>query len=778
MKKSLLLLLALCALPVLAAELLLYESVASRPPELDWRITANVAMAQVPWPNGESGLTVKFTYTGGADGWPSGKYWLPENLRDWRKAKTLNLEIYCDAACRVGLVVATYNDSSTKSLGTGNLQFSPGRHKIQIDMGELQGYDISEMKYIDVYCSHPQTTYSVYVGDIYLELNDPEEEAAQAREISQECQDALRWRQDALQGALPRFAVAFQELAGNMPETPELEQADELRTMGKKILPRLDLHYFQRLAREGNGLGLRWCMPEEKVLRDLYTFLAPYADTYTIEAARGEGESAQLVAYAIRPLQNVQMTLETLPAMEDGTPIPAEALTLAPVGYVLTSNPAYKVDYIGYWPDPILEYLQTPVSMEAKTYQSWWLDVQVPQDQKPGLYQGSVKITYDDGGQQSLPFSIRVHEFTLAQGVPYFSPVQFIVPPAFPQGAEAREKYWQDLASMLIAHRLQPDDIYLGPDRDNLVSHAQWLLDHGSPYFNLGFVNTEVDDAFLQKMADAYQKCADAGIADHAYIYCYDEKPADMFPMIRESLLKIRQVAPGVPTYTTLYDGTFGRENGLDEVIDAWIPLTVSYGRNQDNAILARERGDKVGWYVCCTPTMPYANFLLEHPATANRLLMGFMKKKYGAECFLYYQTSVWRIYEKDSSGTYVFKGMIDTPVTGGPILEYPWIGESFQNFPGDGRLLYPAADGPIPTTRIKSIRDGAEDWMYLELLAKALENADAMDDAWRDAAAKELQVEDELVRDLTSWTTNPALVQAKKLRLAALLDQYARKNP
>ncbi len=72
MKKSLFLLLSLCALPLLAADLLLYESVASRPPEEDWRITEDVTMAQVPWPNGESGLTVKFTYRGGPKGGPPG----------------------------------------------------------------------------------------------------------------------------------------------------------------------------------------------------------------------------------------------------------------------------------------------------------------------------------------------------------------------------------------------------------------------------------------------------------------------------------------------------------------------------------------------------------------------------------------------------------------------------------------------------------------------------------------------------------------------------------
>ena len=67
---------------------------------------------------------------------------------------------------------------------------------------------------------------------------------------------------------------------------------------------------------------------------------------------------------------------------------------------------------------------------------------------------------------------------------------------------------------------------------------------------------------------------------------------------------------------------------------------------------------------------------------------------------------------------------------------------------------------------------------MYLELLEKALARAEAMDDTWKEAARQELEVEPELVKNLTEWTTDPALVQAKKLRLATLLDQYAKANP
>lgn len=324
---------------------------------------------------------------------------------------------------------------------------------------------------------------------------------------------------------------------------------------------------------------------------------------------------------------------------------------------------------------------------------------------------------------------------------------------------------------MLIRHRMQPDRLYWGYGRSNLVEESKWLLDHGAGHFNMGFVNREVDDFLEEQIAQAYQACKDAGILDKAYIYCFDECPASMFDMIRETLKRVRRAAPGVPIYTTLYDSSFGKVSGLADLIDGWIPLTPAYGQNTAFAEEARARGSKVGWYVCCSPQEPYENFLLEYPGAGVRSLMGFTNWKLKPDCFLYYNAMVWREWEKNAKGEYTFKNMIKVPLTGGPLFEYPWIGESFRNFSGDGRLYYPAADGPIPTQRLKMIRDGAEDWMYLDLLKKELASGKHAPE-WEEAARKELEIEDILVTSLTVWTKDPALLHAKRTRIAALLDK------
>ncbi len=768
----------LFVLTLSAADVYLYENRADRPPAKEWNLTAGkVSVKQTPWPNGESGLTTKFTYHKAPDSWPSAKIFFPEDMRDWSNAKTLTIQVYCEIQGKVNICLATYTDPKTKNLGEGDyLQFDPGRHTIVIDLNIVKDFDLTQVKYLDFFASRPQKDYSLYVGDITLQVLSEEEEAANRAAALQEVARGFQWRAEALNNQIPPAAQTLQAALQKISKKQQTtwDEVKYLQKQADSVFPRLDSAIFRDEAVLHNGLAALWCVPEEKVLRKDYAFYDAPTHEYTLDAARGEGESAQLVAFSLEENPGVSVKVLQQPALEDGTLLPAEALKVSPVGYVKVTNPQYTMEHLGYWPDPILEYLQKPVALEKQTYQSWWLDVQVPEDQKPGLYQGSLQVSDANGNDILMPFAVRVHDFTLKHGVPYFSPCCLPYQDSFQSYVTDRRQYWEDIASMLIQHRLDPAEIYYFMDRSFLVENAKWLIDHGATGFNMGFINKEVDDAFANQIADAYRRCQEAGILDKAYIYCYDEKPASMFDMIKRSLRRTRQIAPGIPICTTLYDASFGETSGLDEVIDQWIPLNTSYDRNADAVLRARSRGDKVAWYVCCAPTSPFANILLDQPAAGNRLLMGFMAKKYGTEGFLYYSTCRW--LETQSNGK---TSPITTPVDGNStLLAEPWKGESFRNFPGDGRLIYPGKDAPLPTARLKSMRDGMEDWMYMDLLEKALSDSANMPADWQERAQKELQVEDSLVKNLAEWSRDPAPIQAKKLRIAALLDEYAQQNP
>ena len=784
MKKLLLIAGILLSLSLAAREAVLYSSSVDRPPEADWVIykpNVYMTMKQAPWPNGESGLTVKFSYIGNAEPegtswWPSGKLYLARNPSlptDWTSAKTLTIEAFVERSARIGVKVQSIGADNKPISQTVSFQ-SPlvGRNTFRISIAELTTINLANIEFIDIFTSNPKTDYSIYVGDIKLDIADPEEEAAMRTRRTAELRKALDWRKALLGEDIP---CASGELVGfekNLPDTPTAEQLAEFERLTAEQFPVMDRTFFRKNAKE--GFAVLWCDAAEKVLRDKYAFLCPPSKEAFLDAAKGEGECAQLVGFAAKAINGAKAVLVAPPKSAEGNTIPLESLKVSPMGYVQTREDIhnYKTDYYGYWPDPILEYLDTPIPVELNTYQTWWLDVCVPVNQAAGLYKGEVKVTWDEGGEAILPYTVRVRDFALPEGVPYFSPVGFVTLDNYPANSAERKEYWRAIAKMLLSHRLQADYIYWPVDRQGLVEDARFFLENGSKHINIGYIGEEVDDAMAAKIRKAYEEVKAAGLLEYAYLYCYDEQPASQFEMISRSLKKVREAAPGVPIYTTMYDSSFGRVSNTTDLIDGWIPLTKVFGDNAKNIEEARARGAKVGWYVCCTPLAPYANFLLEMPSTANRLLMGFMNKKFKTDFFLYYNATVWRIYEKNQTGSYVIVGVPD-PISGGPLIGGDWYGESFQDFAGDGRLTYPAMDGPIPTQRIKMIRDGIEDWMYLDMLEKAVDNSSDMSAEWHSTAIKEMAVEDELVTSLIEWTTDPALVKDKKARIADLLEEY-----
>jgi len=750
----------------------LYRFSVDQPIEENWKKSGPKCQVEMKaWPNGEPGLTGFFTYQADPDGYPSIKLDVPSlGFSDWRSVKSVSIEILCPQECHPYFEIRTEKDKAP--MGWYGFKSAPGRNTLVLQIDDKTDWDLSCVKTIDIFSVKPTEPWSIYVGDITLELRDPAAEAARNRAELKKLQSAYLWRQAALGRSMPEPGRRLGMELTNVSENPTADDVARLSASCREVFPQLDILVF-KFAAKSAPMGVLWALPEEKIHFGDYAFLNRMTPKYEIDAAQGEGESAQLVGYAFKDAKEVLATLETLPALDDGTELPAWAVKLSPVGYVETVPAHYVVDYTGYWPDPILEYLTMPFSVEAKRYQSWWLDVRVPMDQKPGLYKGAVKVMVD-GNSQVMPFTVRVRGFVLEPGAPYFCPVAYNSLKDYPADEAKRAAYKSQVADLLLSHRMQPDDIYYGCNKKDAVAVNKSVLARGAKFFNFGYVNGPLKEESLQRIREYYERYKAEGMLDKAYIYVFDEATADKFPMIRETLLKLREAAPGIPIYTTLYDGTFGIASGLDDLVDGWIPGTASFSNNTENITAARARGKKVGWYVACSPYLPYANFLMEYPGAAPRLLMGFMAKKINNDdIFLYYASGMYWEWTKGDNGTYKHVGDISVPVDGGPILKAPWNGVSFQDFNGDGRLVYPAPGGPIPCLRLKYIRDGIEDAMYIDLLKKCLANSEKMSQKWRDAAERELQIEDALVTDLTHWSREPLPIHQKHKRLADLLEQY-----
>ncbi len=190
------------------------------------------------------------------------------------------------------------------------------------------------MIHLDFFGMQPKKSFEIYIGDISVESREPQELRQEGVQEATLLRESLLWRQERLGDQTPGRLCRFQGQVESYPQDPDLLYFPrEWQQQIQRLLPELDLRLFRKEA-AGNALGVQWCYPEEKIHRGPYAFLAPPAAHYTLEAARGEGESTQIAGLTLRPLQSVQARLETPPVLADGTPFPLEALRLSPVGYV------------------------------------------------------------------------------------------------------------------------------------------------------------------------------------------------------------------------------------------------------------------------------------------------------------------------------------------------------------------------------------------------------------------------------------------------------------
>ena len=130
----------------------------------------------------------------------------------------------------------------------------------------------------------------------------------------------------------------------------------------------------------------------EKILpRDMPFDLQP-ASEIELSLARNEKESFQIAVLPLAgALKQVSVRVGDLKSAS-GTVFPSAQIPCDVVGYVETkARPPYGTSHIGWWPDPILNFLG-PVEVAVGDLQSFWVRVRAPKDQAPGVYRGTLTV--------------------------------------------------------------------------------------------------------------------------------------------------------------------------------------------------------------------------------------------------------------------------------------------------------------------------------------------------------------------------------------------------
>jgi len=486
-----------------------------------------------------------------------------------------------------------------------------------------------------------------------------------------------------------------------------------------------------------------------------------------LSLARNEKESFQV---AVMPrgdgLKGVKVSVGDL-RTEGGEVLSADNIGCDVVGYVETKGkPPYKVPYIGWWPDPILDFLG-PIDIQAGDLQAFWVRVKTPKTQAPGVYSGTLTVSAEGAEPAQFPLKVTVHSFALPDHTSLPTAITFFEHPPQMGGAEN----WRDMkivwADFLADYQIDYDSLYRGgpPDFD-IVQH---LHDQGrlvafnlGNVFNAGTSEEGFDQAIaetIERIRPGYEKAKELGLLDHAYIYGFDERPKEQFGLLEKSAQALRQAFPDVILMTTSYDQSYGLESEV-KTIDAWCPLTPQF--KPEVVEEARAGGKYVWWYICCGPHNPFANWFVEYAAIESRLLMGAMTAKFRPDGFLYYALTIWND---------------NKPIESGPFTD--WNPVSWTTYHGDGSLICSGPGGkPVPTIRLENYRDGMEDYAYACILDEAIRRTEAGGDlsdaekAWLTDAKQAAVVPDELVETMAEYSHDPAALYAYRASVADLIDR------
>jgi hypothetical protein len=529
----------------------------------------------------------------------------------------------------------------------------------------------------------------------------------------------------------------------------------------------------QELGLPASNVLVGFATSMEKILPREAPFAIKAARQIELSLARNEKESFQV---AVLPLSNtlrkVSVRVGDLRAPGDAV-LRRENVNCDVMGYVETKNrPPYPVSHVGWWPDPILDFLG-PVDIAAGDVQTFWIRVRAPKDQPPGVYRGTLTVSGEGLSPVNVELTVRVYAFTLPDHSPLPLAISFFEQIEQMGGQANWSKRKFDYADFLADYYLNYDSLYrTGPPDFEVVKH---LHDQGRLVsFNLGnvFNGGAPADGFGEAMSQtvdrlrvAYNKAKELGLLHHAYIYGFDEREQDQFAVLERCAQGLRQAFPEVLLVTTSYDHSYGLQSVV-KTIDAWCPLTPRF--EPDKAAQARAAGRLVWWYICCGPHNPPANMFVEYAAIEGRLLMGAMTAKQRPDGFLYYSLTMWNK---------------NKPIDTGPFTE--WNPVSWTTYHGDGSWFCSGPDGkPVPTIRLENFRDGLEDFAYacvLEEIIRQREKTEAaltaQDKQWLSEAKAALPVPEALVKTMSEYSRDPAQVYAWRNRMGDLIDRSGLAN-
>lgn len=430
-----------------------------------------------------------------------------------------------------------------------------------------------------------------------------------------------------------------------------------------------------------------------------------------LSAARGEYESFQIAIQApAGGLTNVNVTVSALNG-PGGATIPQSSFSLFREQYVYVSKSspdwegANRPLGAGWYPDGLIPFndpstgrpitgarLQAvPFSLSAANNQPIWVDILVPRNAAAGQYAGTWTVTSDQGNATG-GIALNVWNFTL--------PLQSSLKSSF--------LYW-NTANVAADQELLRNKI--APLHTDTAAQASLMANYGLstaglPYWS-GADNSTCAMSAAPSVAELKASAALQQPGLMPFVYSADEIescPSLIAPM-KQWAQNIHQA--GIKNLVTIAPNPLLFDDGSGSgrsAVDIWTVLPVGWNAAAANIATAIGKGDSVWSYNALVQDSYSPKWQIDFSPINYRIQPGFISNSLGITGLLYWKVDGWSSdpwNQVNNTGTF-----------------------SPGNYPGEGMLVYPGdqvgIQGVAPSMRLKWLRDGAEDYEYLQLLKAA----------------------------------------------------------
>lgn len=468
----------------------------------------------------------------------------------------------------------------------------------------------------------------------------------------------------------------------------------------------------------------------------------------TLSAGRNEYESFQIVVRApIGGLGNVNVTVSNLTG-PGGAVIPSTAFSLFREQYVYVNqgsvnwNGSNQPLGAGWYPDGLIPFTDpntgqpihgaqiqaVPFNLNQYQNQPIWVDLLVPATATPGTYTGTYTVTANQGSFTGY-ITVNVWHFTL--------PTKPSLKSAFLFWTAIDINHHKEMLRNRVSSLRSDPSL-----QSTLVNYG--LQTVGLPFYSgasNGYCSMSAPPSVSALQASAAQQNPNLT----PMVYSTDEiiNCTALYPTIRQWGYNLHQAGvknlATLPPIPDLFDDGSGTGRSA---VDFWAVMPISY--NPYYVSQAVSKGDSVWSYNALVQDAYSPKWEIDFAPINFRIQPGFISQTLGLTGLLYWRVDAW---SSDPWNQVNNQGMY-----------------SSNNYPGEGMLVYPGyqvgIDGVAPSMRLKWIRDGADDYEYVQMLRNAGEGN------WA------LGLSSSVAPDWTNWTRDTNALANVRQQLGQELDR------